>query len=125
MGDTCIALLIPFLVRVLKSDLFSPNLSESDIKLYPACYLDISLQFFSVRRVFLLVVEGFSFGLLLLLLFICLVVFLLKSVIYTYFSPLDFYIHYFFHYCGKIPDENSLREEGVMLTRGFKSTVCM
>lgn len=92
MGDTCIALLIPFLVRVFKSDLSSPNLGESDIKLYPACYLDISLQFFLVHRVFLLVVKGFSFGLLLLLLFICLV-FLQKSVIYTYFSPLDFYIH--------------------------------
>lgn len=87
MGDTCIALLIPFLVRVLKSDRFSPNLSESDIKLYPACYLDISLQFFSVRRVFLLVVEGFSFGLLLLLLFICLGFFTEISDIYLLFSP--------------------------------------
>lgn len=75
MGDTCIALLIPFLVRVLKSDLFSPNLSESGIKLYPTCYLDISLQLFLVCRVFLSVVEGFSFGLLLLFLFICLVFF--------------------------------------------------
>lgn len=54
-----------------------------------------SLQFFSVRRVFLLAVEGFSFGLLLLLFFIYLFV-LLKSVIYPDFSPLDLYIHSFF-----------------------------